>query len=183
MRWMWIDRMTEFVRGKRATAVKCVSIVEEPIDGYAPGYPYHPHTLIIEGLAQTGGLLVGEVHDYRDRVVLAKIAKAEFHCMATPGAMLTYRAEVDDIRANGAIVRCTSTIRCPQTGSESPQASVDFVFAYLDDRFPADLFAPQQMWQMCRTFGIYDIGVDQEGNPIKPPPHMLAAERASFLEP
>lgn len=180
MRWMWIDRMTEFVRATRATSVKCVSIVEEPIDGYSPGYPHHPHSLIIEGLAQTAGLLVGEVHEYRDRVVLAKIAKAEFHRMAPPGSLLTYRTEVDDIRTNGAIVRCASTLRCPTTGEEHPQANVEMVFAYLDDRFPADLFAPQQMWQMVRTFGIYDIGVDREGKPLQPPPHMLAAERASI---
>lgn len=174
MRWMWIDRMTEFVRATRATAIKNVSIVEEPIDGYAPAYPHLPHTLVIEGLAQTAGLLVGEVHEYRDRVVLAKIAKAEFHQMARAGSTLIYRAEVDDIRPNGAIVRCTSIM------GDQVQANVELVFAYLDDRFPEDLFAPQQMWQMVRTFGIYDVGVDKEGNRILPPLHMLAAERASL---
>lgn len=35
MRWFWIDRFTEFVSGKHATAVKNVSLVEEVVDGYA----------------------------------------------------------------------------------------------------------------------------------------------------
>ncbi len=56
MRWFWIDRFEEFVRGKHAVTVKNVTYGEEPLDDYMPGHPHYPHSLIIEGMAQTGGL-------------------------------------------------------------------------------------------------------------------------------
>ena len=60
MRWLWIDRFVEFERGRKAVAIKNVSIVEEEIDDYAPGFPIMPPALIIEGMAQLGGILVAE---------------------------------------------------------------------------------------------------------------------------
>ena len=59
MRWFWVDRFTEFVSGESATAEKNVSLSEEVVDEYAPGRTYFPSSLIVEGLAQTGGLLAG----------------------------------------------------------------------------------------------------------------------------
>ena len=71
MRWFWIDRFEEFVSGSHAVAVKSVSLSEDPVDEYSPGRPYFPASLIVEGLAQTGGLLIAQSSDFRSRVVLA----------------------------------------------------------------------------------------------------------------
>src|SRR3954447_25919921 len=94
MRWMWIDRFLEFQSGRRAVARKNISLVEEEIDEYSPTYPYMPASLIIEGIAQTAGLLVGERSGFKDRVILAKVTKAAMHRMARPGDTLIYTAEV-----------------------------------------------------------------------------------------
>ncbi|MCA9163649.1 MAG: beta-hydroxyacyl-ACP dehydratase, partial [Planctomycetales bacterium] len=118
MRWMWIDRFVEFVSGERAVAIKNVSIAEEPLDGYAPGIAVMPNSLIVEGLAQTGGLLVGEAKRFEERVVLAKLGKAVFHQPAVAGDTLTYTAIVEDIQDDGAIVRAESRI------GDQPQADV-----------------------------------------------------------
>ena len=60
MRWYWIDRFLEFNSGRSCQSVKNVSLAEEHLHDHFPGYPVMPASLIIEGLAQTGGILVGE---------------------------------------------------------------------------------------------------------------------------
>ena len=60
MRWIWIDRFVEFESGKRAVAIKNVTLAEDHLHDHFPGWPTMPNSLITEGLAQTGGLLVGE---------------------------------------------------------------------------------------------------------------------------
>ena len=89
MRWFWIDRFVEFERGKRAVAIKNVSIAEEHLHSQANSWPSMPHSLIIEGMAQTGGILVGEYGHFEERVVLAKVGKAEFAFPVFPGDTLT----------------------------------------------------------------------------------------------
>src|SRR5476649_1351297 len=110
MRWFWIDRFTEFVSGEHATAIKNVSLAEEHLHDHFPGAPLMPNSLVIEGLAQTGGLLAGEHSHFENRVVLAKVAKAKFHFSAVPGDTLTYRIALDDIHKDGAIVSGTSHV-------------------------------------------------------------------------
>src|SRR5215213_1954923 len=61
MRWFWIDRFTEFVSGSHAVAVKGVSLAEDHVHEYQPGYPMHPNSLVIEGVAHVGDRLHGEV--------------------------------------------------------------------------------------------------------------------------
>ena len=67
MRWIWIDRFLEFDSGKSARAVKNLSLAEDHFADHFPGYPVMPAALILEGLAQTGGILVGEANEFRRR--------------------------------------------------------------------------------------------------------------------
>ena len=173
MRWFWIDKFIEFERGQRAVSVKNVSIVEEELDDYQPGFPVYPNSLVIEGMAQTAGLLIGEVSGFEARVVLAKVGKAVFHRYAFPGDQLRYTAVVQDIQKDGAIAQLTSHI-----GTEL-QGEVEMMFAFLDDRFPnGPLFEPVDFLAMIRAFGLYDVA-RSEGQPISPPPFYSAAERAA----
>jgi 3-hydroxyacyl-[acyl-carrier-protein] dehydratase len=77
MRWFWIDRYEEFVRGRHATAVKNVSLAEEHLHDHFPGVAIMPNSLIVEGMAQAAGLLVADAIDFNRRVVLAKVAAAD----------------------------------------------------------------------------------------------------------
>ena len=88
MRWFWLDRFTEFVSGSHATAVKCVSLSEDHLHDHWPYYPVMPNTLVAEGMAQCGGLLVSEVYQFRELVVLAKFAKCVFEGEARPGDVI-----------------------------------------------------------------------------------------------
>jgi 3-hydroxyacyl-[acyl-carrier-protein] dehydratase len=175
MRWYWIDRFTEFERGKRAVAIKAVTMTEEQNDSYLAGYPVMPSSLIIEGIAQTAGILVGEQSGFEERVVLAKISKAVFHRPAECGDVLRYTAVLQDVQKDGAIATVTSHI------GDQLQGEVDLMFAFLDDRFPeGPLFDPADFLMMLRTFRLYDVGVDQHGQPLTPPQAYLDAERTSY---
>ena len=174
MRWLWIDRFIEFERGRKAVAIKNVSIVEEEIDDYTPGFPIMPGSLIIEGMAQTAGLLIGEQGGFEDRVVLAKVGKAVFHRLALPGDQLRYTAIVEDLRKDGSVARVTSHI------GDELHAEVELMFAFLplDERFPSGpLFDPVDFLAMVRAFGMYDVARTEAGELASPPESYLRLER------
>ena len=101
MRWFWIDRFVEFESGSYAKAIKNVSLAEEHLHDHFPGFPVMPGSLILEGLAQTGGILLGEANNFQEKVVLAKIGNARFHREALAGETLTYSTELIDLRPEG----------------------------------------------------------------------------------
>jgi 3-hydroxyacyl-[acyl-carrier-protein] dehydratase len=179
MRWFWIDRFTEFESGRCATAVKNVSLAEDYLHDHFAGQAVMPNTLIIEGLAQTGGLLVGEKNEFKERVVLAKLSSAKFSRPAFPGDQLTYRAVVEDIREDGALVHCTSHV------GEQLQAEVEMFFAHLDARQDQSLFEPADFLAMLKMLRLYEVGKLADGRPLPVPAHLAAAEAAgaatSFL--
>src|SRR4029453_17193742 len=98
MRWIWIDRFTAFESGKSATAVKNLSLAEDHFAEHFPGYPVMPASLILEGMAQTGGILVGEANQFKEKVILAKVPRAVFHREMLAGELLVYEAEVQHMR-------------------------------------------------------------------------------------
>lgn len=162
MRWFWVDRFTEFVSGSHACGIKNVALDEEALDDYCIGYPYLPPTLIIEGMAQLGGILVAEHFDWDKRVVLAKVAKAVFHRPALPGDQLRYSVRLEAVQGNGATV--TGTSHC----DAQLQAEIDLMFAFLEEgRFAeGSLFHPGDLAGMLRIMNLFNVAVDAQGNPL-----------------
>ena len=162
MRWFWVDRFTEFVSGSHACGIKNVSLDEEVVDEYCPGYPMLPPTLIIEGMAQIGGVMVAEHFGFEKRVVLAKVGKAKFHQPARAGDQLLYEVRLDAVQENGATV--TSTSRCGGV----LQAEIDLMFAFLEEgRFTdGPLFKPGQLGSMLRLMNFFHVAVDADGKPV-----------------
>ena len=104
MRWIWIDRFIEFESGSHARAVKNVTLAEEHLHDHFPGFAVMPGSLILEGLAQTGGILLGESHNFQHIVILGKVPKITFHSWACPGDSLVYTAKLVDVRDEGGTV-------------------------------------------------------------------------------
>src|SRR2546428_10580820 len=102
MRWIWIDKFVEFTSKKSATAIKNVTMAEEHLHDLYPDFPIVPHSLIVEGMAQTAGILVGEARNFQEKVILAKIGKATFHRLVRPGDTLTLHAQIDQLSEHGA---------------------------------------------------------------------------------
>ena len=135
MRWMWIDRIVEHEPGERLVAVKNVSLAEEHMHDHLPGRPVMPAALLIEGMAQTAGILVGHARDFTENVILAKISRAEFFAAAQPGCMLRFTAEVERIDDNGAstkgvVHRCNLADSGPESKIEL--ARIDMLFSHVD---------------------------------------------------
>ncbi|NBO91884.1 MAG: beta-hydroxyacyl-ACP dehydratase [Planctomycetia bacterium] len=134
MRWIWIDRFIEFNSGKSAKAIKCLSMAEDHYARHFAGYPVMPACFILEGLAQTGGILVGEANAFKEKVVLAKVPRAIFHREMFPGEVLTYETEVLILRPEGASVSAKVTVQ----GEVTVEAEI--FFAHLDQSRSKELF-------------------------------------------
>jgi 3-hydroxyacyl-[acyl-carrier-protein] dehydratase len=110
---MWIDRVVELVPRTRLVAVKNISLAEEHLhDHFAadaarglPASPIMPASLILEGCAQTAGILVGHAESFREKVILAKINRAEITREAGPGDTLRYTATIERMDPAGASTR------------------------------------------------------------------------------
>ena len=134
MRWIWIDRFTKFERGKSARAVKYLSLAEDYFEQHLPGFPIMPACFILEGLAQTGGILVGEANDFREKVVLAKITSATFEREVLPGEQLIYDVEIEHLLPEGG------SVQGRVTSAGKPVANAAIFFAHLDQARSKQLF-------------------------------------------
>ena len=139
MRWIWIDRFVEFVPGERATAIKNVTLAEEHVHDHWEAFPIHPASLMIEGMAQTAGILVGQARDFKEKVILAKISRAEFDDVVVPGDQITFRAEIEMITPEAASTR-GEVLR-----NGDPLGRVDLMFSHIDQnlsgmKFPEENF-------------------------------------------
>lgn len=140
MRWIWIDRIMELERGRRCVAIKNISLGEDVLhDHFAadptcgrPPTPIMPNTLVIEGMAQTAGILVGHANDFEERVILAKIGKATFTAAARPGYTLRYTATLDRLDASGAATSGQVDLIDPASAEVKPLAQIDLLFSHID---------------------------------------------------
>jgi 3-hydroxyacyl-[acyl-carrier-protein] dehydratase len=145
MRWLWIDRFLEFRRGQSARAIKNLSMAEDLFADHFPGYPVMPAALMLEGLAQTGGILVGEARNFQEKVVLAKIVSAKFQREALAGETLVYDVTIVTLRDEGASVQgrvyaLASGTPIPQELPGPPMGEAEIFFAHLDQARSQQLF-------------------------------------------
>ncbi len=143
MRWIWIDRFESFEQGKAAVAIKNVTAAEEHLHDLYPGFALMPSTLMIEGMAQTAGILVGAWRNFQEKVILAKIGKATFVRLVRPGETLIYRANILQINEVGASVEGKIFSRqTDESGTrELAVGEVEMMFSHIDQnlagaRFP-----------------------------------------------
>jgi beta-hydroxyacyl-ACP dehydratase FabZ len=105
--FLLIDRITELEAGKRVVGIKNVTSNEPFFEGHFPGNPIMPGVLIIEAMAQVGGVLAcltvyGALeHEYTEPVFFMAIDKAKFRRPVVPGDQL--RFEVVPIRTGSSV--------------------------------------------------------------------------------
>ena len=97
MRWMWIDMMVAFEPGHRLTAVKNVSLAEDHLHDHFADQPIMPASLMLEGMAQTAGVLVGSTRGFKEKVILAKIGSATIDADVIPGQTIRYDAVIERV--------------------------------------------------------------------------------------
>jgi len=101
--FLMVDRVLDVVPGKSIVAVKNVSANEGYFSGHFPGHPVMPGVLIIEALAQAGGLLAYETASADAGIsilYLVGVEESRFRQMVRPGDQLTLRVELLNHRRN-----------------------------------------------------------------------------------
>jgi 3-hydroxyacyl-[acyl-carrier-protein] dehydratase len=130
MRFYLLDRITSWEPGRRATAIKNVSLTEDFFEDHFPLKPIMPGVLILEGLAQLGGLLVEEkvrLDTGRTlKAVMSIIEKTKFRAPAHPGDALEYSAEVTSVNEMGGKVTAKAT------RGETLVAECSLVFSFFE---------------------------------------------------
>ena len=106
--FLLVDRITELTVGEYIEGYKNVSISEPVFQGHFPGHPIYPGVMIIEGMAQAGGVLAFKSMDNASQeeienkvVYFMSIDKAKFRSPVTPGDKLVYKINV--IKNKGAV--------------------------------------------------------------------------------
>ncbi len=156
MRWIWIDKFIEFKSRDHAVSVKNVSLAEEQVHDLYPAFPIAPNSLIVEGMAQTAGLLVGEARGFAEKVVLAKIGRATFHRLVRPGETITFEARIEQLSDQGASTSGTAKV------GEALVAQIELMFSHVDQNmagleFPEHNFVfTDQFKELVKTFKLDD---------------------------
>lgn len=117
MRWILIDRFIDLEKNRYAKALKNVTMGEDHIHDQFPSYPIMPQSLIIESMAQTGGILTGYSLAFKRQIFLAKIEKVTFSDIVRPGDQIVLEAWIDDLREEGCRVKASATVNDSQVAS------------------------------------------------------------------
>ena len=169
MRWMWIDRIVELVPKERMVAIKHISMAEEHLHDHFPStasrkaIPIMPMSLIVEGMAQTAGVLVGHAEGFKEKVVLAKVSKAKLDRDATPGCTLRYTATIEQFTTAGASTKGIVDLIEPSATGECKAeviGQIDLIFSHLDQNmggveYPEENFVFSESFKtLMQTSGI-----------------------------
>jgi len=96
-----VDRILEIEPMKRAVGIKNVTINEQFFTGHFPGQPIMPGVLILEAMAQVGGVALLYPEENRGKIaVFAGMEKVKFRKPVVPGDQLTMVAELVKVRGN-----------------------------------------------------------------------------------
>ncbi len=157
MRWIWIDKFIEFTPRTSATAIKAVTLAEEHLHDLYPAFPIVPHSLIVEGMAQTAGILVGEARGFKEKVILAKIGKATFHRLVRPGETIVFKAKIDQLADHGASISGVVEVAGDPPGIV---AEIELMFSHIDQnisgvKFPEHNFVfTEQFTELLKSYRI-----------------------------
>ena len=136
--FLLIDRIVEFEPAKRLVAIKNVTINEPFFQGHFPGYPIMPGVLVVEAMAQAGGIIMmAEMPDREKKlVVFTGIERAKFRRPVTPGDQLRIEVDVLSFRTRAGRIEgkayvdgklaCQATLTCqvvPRVRERQPAAA------------------------------------------------------------
>lgn len=134
--FLLVDRVVEYERAKRLVAIKNVTINEPFFQGHFPGYPIMPGVLVVEAMAQAGGMIMlAELADRHSKlVVFTGIERAKFRRPITPGDQLRIEVDVLSFRTRAGRIQgramvdgklaCEAVLTC-QVVPRQPQPRPD----------------------------------------------------------
>ncbi len=122
-----VDRITELVPFKSATGIKCVTMNEPFFLGHFPGHPIMPGVLLLEGMAQVGGVTMLYPEEHRGKLALfGGMENVKFKRPVVPGDAVTTKAEIVRVRGVFGVLHADAYVEGELV------ASADFKFALKD---------------------------------------------------
>src|SRR5205085_811860 len=110
--FLMIDKVLEVEGDQRAVGLKNVSINEEFFQGHYPGLPIMPGVLILEAMAQLGGLLLSQKLEHTGKVaVLLSMDKVKMRNPVVPGDQLILEAQTVRVKSRTGHVRCKAFVQ------------------------------------------------------------------------
>ena len=121
--FLLVDRILELDPGKRAVGLKNVTANEPFFQGHFPLHPVMPGVLIIEAMAQVGGVMILSIDENKGKLAyLGTINDAKFRRPVVPGDALEMEVVLLRIRGNTGKVRCIARVG----GQEAASAEILF---------------------------------------------------------
>ncbi len=109
--FLMVDRIIEVDGSQRAVGIKNVTVNEPFFQGHYPGQPIMPGVLIIEAMAQMGGILLSQELEHKGKVaVLLSLDKVKFRRTVTPGDQLVLIAEAIRVKSRSGHVRTSAKV-------------------------------------------------------------------------
>lgn len=109
--FLLVDRVLEVEPGQRVVAIKSVTINEPFFPGHFPGEPIMPGVLIIEMMAQAGGVMLLILEENRNKLAyLAGVEKARFRKPVLPGDTITAEVTMLRSRSNMGWVKASARV-------------------------------------------------------------------------
>ena len=133
MRYVLLDRITSLEPPEFAAGLKCVSLADDIFVDHFPGHPVMPGALILEALAQLGGVLLEATLRQRGRsdlhALLTMVDKAKFKKLVRPGDRLELEVEGVNASEDGGRVRARARL----DGETAAEAELTFAFARVSE--------------------------------------------------
>lgn len=146
MRHYYLDRIVELEPGSRAVGLKAVALNDDAFEEHFPGNPVLPGIHILEGLAQTAGVLLTRTLHDQYVALMVSVDRARFSSFARPGDVVRLTAEIEELNDANARVRGTATV------DDRLVAKVRITFRLVD---PEELIAPEYRGQWRRMVSVW----------------------------
>ena len=128
MRFIMLDRITSFIPGESATAIKNIALSEDFFEDHFPLKPIMPGVLILEGMAQLSGLVLEEgirkSSGKSRKALMSMVEKAKFRQPVFPGDSLEYESNVISINEIAGKVKA----RAKRDGQYIAECEIIFSF-------------------------------------------------------